>query len=224
VRVAVLVADDQPGSGVTWTRRPVGSGPDWVDRLPISRSCWGSNLGFVRAADRAGCRGRFGATRWPTCPRPEANFKRGCRYIARADLLTGWDGAGEGEGRVLSPDAWGTGSSGFLVPRRARTFTPTPPDKVTAHLIDAFTLLRAMMSEEEAMDLQGLLDDLSATTKTEFASMPEVVDGGDDLGVVAADLRPSPGEGHGYGRAGRRPEELHPTGHRQQGRVHSQHL
>lgn len=33
------------------------------------------------------------------------------------------------------------------------------------------------------MELKDLLADLSATTKTEFASMPEVVDGGDDLDV-----------------------------------------
>ena len=33
------------------------------------------------------------------------------------------------------------------------------------------------------MDLNDLLDDLSATTKDEFTSMPEVVDGTDDLDV-----------------------------------------
>lgn len=38
---------------------------------------------------------------------------------------------------------------------------------------------------DETMDLNDLLDDLTATIKAELASMPEVVDGSDDLDVAA---------------------------------------
>jgi class 3 adenylate cyclase len=38
-------------------------------------------------------------------------------------------------------------------------------------------------TEDEAVNLQELLDDLASSTKEEFKSMPEVVDGGDDIDV-----------------------------------------
>lgn len=73
---------------------------------------------------------------------------RGHRYrrIERRDLLRlARDTSPDGQGRLLlACYVWGTGPSGFLVGRRARTFRDTPP----AALVDHLTAVRAVLANE----------------------------------------------------------------------------
>jgi hypothetical protein len=50
------------------------------------------------------------------------------------------------------------------------------------------------------VELNDLLDDLAATTKQEFVSMPAVVDGMDDLDVCAGQRVTATGAGWGHRR------------------------
>jgi hypothetical protein len=74
---------------------------------------------------------------------PVARRGRGYHRITRGDLISlGRQEFTEANCALLiACYAWGTGSSAFLVPRRARVFRDTPPDELDARLADARRLL-----------------------------------------------------------------------------------
>lgn len=90
----------------------------WQPRLPQS---WGSFLNDLPEADRGG----------------------GYRHITRRDLLTGHrDATPEASGMLLlACFVWGTGTSAWLVGRRARVFRDEPPDVLGSSLFEARKLL-----------------------------------------------------------------------------------
>lgn len=74
---------------------------------------------------------------------PEVPGRPGYRRISRQDVFDlAADGSPEGRvGLLLASFMWGTGSSAFLVGRRARVFTRTPIEDVGARLVAATDLL-----------------------------------------------------------------------------------
>lgn len=74
---------------------------------------------------------------------PDDANGRGYKRISRTDLLTGpREATPDAVGRaLLASYVWGTGSSAFLVPRRARVFQDTPLAEIAARLTRAVTVL-----------------------------------------------------------------------------------
>lgn len=69
---------------------------------------------------------------------------RGYHRITRGQMLSVADGTDGWEVRaLLAAYVWGTGSSAFLVPRRARTFRDTPLPALHERLTTAVAVLRA---------------------------------------------------------------------------------
>jgi hypothetical protein len=74
---------------------------------------------------------------------PASSRGRGYHRITRNDLLSRNTVGGSSSTLLVACYAWGTGDSGFLVPRRARVFRDTPPDELVDHLDAARRLLTA---------------------------------------------------------------------------------
>lgn len=74
---------------------------------------------------------------------PDSAHGRGYHRITRADLFAlAQDRSPHGSGTLLvACYAWGTGSSGWLVPRRARVFRDTPLSVLGGRLADARRIL-----------------------------------------------------------------------------------
>ena len=73
---------------------------------------------------------------------PEAAAGRGYRHITRQDLLShATDLAVNDGGLLVACYVWGTGTSGWLVPRRSRVFRDTAADTLRAQLAAARQVL-----------------------------------------------------------------------------------
>ena len=79
--------------------------------------------------------------RWPATlsELPEASKRPGYRTICRSDVfaLAQDQSAFSNTRLLLAAYAWGTGPSAFLVGRRVRCFTRTPPETLEQRLTDA---------------------------------------------------------------------------------------
>lgn len=79
------------------------------------------------------------------CALPVSERGRRYHHISRADFFTqARDNSPDGNGSLLvACYAWGTGPSGWLVPRRARVFRDTSPEVLGRKLSDARRVLNA---------------------------------------------------------------------------------